>query len=191
TYYRGAHPAASCVDIAIIAMEYLPKQLVWGTIWGSAYGFVIACSREDSARRKYITLRRQLGDSAPLVLPNWLRSIKALDVVFEVVTYWCGSGVAGSHFDVEFCIDLNGKPRLVQWRPIPDRTGLLLDAAIGSGRMLSGPSPYNSNGDLIGSLKFAQDLPTEINELRECIVNSKSETWVVPYASQKVDLFRL
>jgi hypothetical protein len=172
-------------------MEHLSQQRIWGTVWGSTNGFVMTCSREDAPVRKYASFMKLFDGSTQFRLPDGLQSVEGLDTVCDFITHWCQSGLAGSHFDVEFCIAFEGKARLTQWRPLPERQALLLDATLERGPDALGPTPFSQFFPITRCLRFAHRLPQMIEDLTDQIASSSDEIWVVPYSSQGVDLFRL
>ena len=191
-YYHKAHPSASSLDVGILGMEFMQKQTVWGTVWGSPAGLVVECSREDRDPVRLATFM-VCDKSWWSRLPEWLQEVKGLAAVIDLMTVWSQSGIAGRHFDVEFCINRDGQFHLTQWRPIPERTSVLLDATIGRGQDALGLTPFSDTMSFSGRLRLAQHFPITISELVHRIAESQNEIWAVPYTqqNQNISLFQL
>jgi len=190
-YYRKAHPEADSIDIGLLAMEYLPAQQVWGTVWGCPTGYVMHCSREDQRPIKYATFMRRPGEIRQLRLPNWLEKVRGLEEVIELMDWWCQSGTAGNYFDIEFCINHEGQFLLTQWRPIPELTGKLLKTVVDLRPYSLGPTPFNESKPISGRLRFINNYINDVKDIRGILPEAQEEVWAIPYWDQKFGLFQM
>lgn len=189
-YYREAHPSASSVDVGVLGMEFIPKQAVWGSAWGSAAGYFVHCSRNDVDPRLYASMVCSFHHHSRPPLPCWLEEVPGIQLALDILWQLCVSGAAGDHFEVEFCIG-GGSVRLTQWRAVPLLTGRMLDTTLAVGEAPAVGTPFSSNVELTGQIRHAEALPLELDRIAREITTSRDEIWVVPYAGAGIDLFRL
>lgn len=189
-YYRRAHPSVTSLDLGLLAVEHLPHQRIWGTLWGAPGGFVCHCSLEDCEPRLYATFLVS-EDRDLVLLPDWFPAAP-FEHLKEAALCWTKSASVGGGFDLEFCVSCEGVLTLTQWRPLPEPSARLLGATLTRGSNALGPSPFERKGHCQGRLVLARSLPKSLPELAARIRAAADEVWVVPYRScNEVDLFRL
>ena len=189
-YYRIAHPSRTNLDVGLVAMKYLPGQTVWGTIWGGPAGFVCQCVKEDVVPKIYYNVAALIGTAQGAAWPSWLRG-RGFSELIAVVEFWCASGVAGKHFDIEFCLSDKGALHLTQWRLIPERSATMLDVTLLQGAERLPPSPFSESRIPMGLRIRGTSLPSDVRQLSKSMKKSRDEVWVIPYRSSNADLFKV
>lgn len=184
--YRKVHEGINDDSFGCMLMEYLPKQLAWGTVWSSPNGSVFEIfTTAESVQVLHFLVRckADLMHCTPSSIINKKLFRRHLQELYE----WVSSI---PYSDIEFCVSENNV-LLTQYRPIPQDLVELLhnrENKLESGRC---PPPYSSVQQIEGTinrlfeLKKSQSLyPVELTDIKEAQKNN--QIWFVSYFPQNV-----
>lgn len=189
-YYRSTHKCES-VDIGIIGMELLSKQIIWGTIWGIEDGFAIFFTREDMPQLFSSMYMYNLSDNKKITLDAWALNL-GIEQAFELATFLCNKGAQFENFNIEFCISSQKKLTLTQWRPIPIGAEKIFKKALNNTPEYQFASPYSDFAESELPVYYPhKKLFTDIALFENEIINNCNKKWVIPYNSSDLDLFKI